>query len=124
MAHHKKRQKRSFYALRTPREQSSPQPASVPARAEDTPFCAYFGPHGEFCQEMVDLEAVFAIPGASEQADLPVLAWMACPMHREHVRQRAEIFLQRMQHTPQLLMFNYHNTLSQALVMPKRPLQN
>ncbi|MGH2506178.1 MAG: hypothetical protein ACRDHZ_01960 [Ktedonobacteraceae bacterium] len=110
MAHHSKKR------LRYHKIGGTHPSWSLPSRAADEPFCAYFGPHGEFCAETTDLENVFSIAGSPDLAETPALVWMACPAHREHVQRRADAFAQRSQHAPQTLAFTYQGTTFQAHV--------
>ncbi|MGH2509622.1 MAG: hypothetical protein ACRDHZ_19770 [Ktedonobacteraceae bacterium] len=101
MAHRRKQQKRHFCI-----------PQQPPARAQDAPFCGYFGPNGESCSETTHLEKVFSMTGAG----LPDLAWMACPLHQEDVVRLAHDFQRRRLHTPQSLTFTYHGTVTRMRV--------
>ncbi len=83
---------------------------SVSSRAEDEPFCAYFGAQGETCAETTNLAEVFVIAGP------PKLVWLACPQHCEDVSRLAHAFVERSQNAPQTLTFQYHGHLSQIQV--------
>ncbi|HEU5382851.1 MAG TPA: hypothetical protein VFV38_46175 [Ktedonobacteraceae bacterium] len=73
----------------------------TPGRASDRPFCAYLGAAGETCAQTTNLEEVLVIEGP------PRLAWVACPRHREAVRQMAASFVLRSQAAPLPVQFSY-----------------
>ncbi len=62
----------------------------APSRSSTTPFCAYYGPHGETCDVTNDLRWVWRLPGLP--GELP-RGYMACPRHYAHVEQAVERFL-------------------------------
>ncbi|HEU5382256.1 MAG TPA: hypothetical protein VFV38_43130 [Ktedonobacteraceae bacterium] len=93
MAHHKRSGKHGR------REAFPGKP--TPGRAADRPFCAYLGAAGETCAETANLEEVLVIDGP------PRLVWVACPLHREAVRQMAASFVLRSQATPLPVQFCY-----------------
>jgi hypothetical protein len=61
----------------------------APSRRSTTPFCAYYGPHGEKCNTTKDLAWVWCIPGPP--GALP-MGYMACPEQYEHVGHAVETF--------------------------------
>ncbi|HEU5382102.1 MAG TPA: hypothetical protein VFV38_42340 [Ktedonobacteraceae bacterium] len=84
------------------REASSRKsPLPSPGRAADRPFCAYLGAAGETCAQTTNLAEVLVIEGP------PRLVWVACPRHREAVRQMAASFVLRSQATPLPVPFRY-----------------
>lgn len=58
-----------------------------PSRASTTPFCAYYGPHGETCSNTIGLKMVATLPG------IPAYQYMACPLHYDAVYQMVQAFL-------------------------------
>lgn len=93
------------------------QPGSVPGRAADQPFCAYLGAQGETCAETSMLETVFVIEGP------PRMVLLACPAHRESVRQMAAAFVLRTYECPQTVAFRYRDQIYHLRVssIPDKP---
>ena len=69
----------------------------APARESKTPFCAYYGPHGETCSSTTRLSVVRTLPGT------PPVQYMACPLHYETVDQIIQRFLTRLEHLSKLV---------------------
>ncbi|HZO73468.1 MAG TPA: hypothetical protein VFB60_14810 [Ktedonobacteraceae bacterium] len=66
-----------------------------PSRRSSTPFCAYYGPKGETCSQVTELEMVFILPS------IPPVKYMACPLHYDAVDQVVQRFIARMEHLAQ-----------------------
>lgn len=115
MAHHQK--KRLPYRNRDTHVIQQSLFARLPRRAADKPFCAYFGPHGEICVETTKLEEVLSISGP------PHLTWMACPTHREEVRQLAQALIKRATSASQTVAFTYQGTTYETQVRTTDKLQ-
>jgi hypothetical protein len=62
----------------------------APARESTTPFCSYYGPHGETCSSTTGLETVGTLPS------YPPVVYMACPLHADVVSQTVQAFLERL----------------------------
>ncbi len=60
------------------------------SRHSTTPFCAYYGPHGETCNSTNELAWVWRIPG---MPGMPPLGYMACPHHYTDVEETVKRFL-------------------------------
>ena len=63
----------------------------APARESQTPFCAYYGHHGETCSSTTGLEVVATLPSR------PPIAYMACPLHYDAVSQIVQTFLEKLE---------------------------
>lgn len=89
----------------------------APGRAADHPFCAYLGTHGETCAQTTGLEAVFVLTGP------PRMMLLACPAHREQVREMATAFVLHSQTCPQAIAFRYGGQTYQLWVSsaPEKP---
>jgi hypothetical protein len=99
---HKKKQARVWHLRK------NVQP--TPSRAEDQPFCAYFGPKGEKCTNTTEVQPVLTLKGFA------TLMWMACPQHRAEVHKLALNFVQRCQLQPHMLAFDCDDTILQVRV--------
>ncbi|MGH2482426.1 MAG: hypothetical protein ACRDHW_22500 [Ktedonobacteraceae bacterium] len=110
MPHQRKKRSRQDSASDTQ------QPALVPGRAKDHPFCAYMGADGAICDVKENLLEVFGLQGP------PLLVFLACPAHQEEVRQQALDFMRRCQVAPQTMLLSHHGQLVQVQVtgVPKK----
>ena len=62
-----------------------------PSRESTTPFCCYYGPHGETCSETTRLAMVWRMPSN------PPVMYFACPLHAEVVYHMVQAFLARLE---------------------------
>ncbi len=62
----------------------------APSRQSTTPFCAYYGPHGETCSATDNLRWVWQLPGSPGEL---LRGYMACPDHYAEVEQAVTRFL-------------------------------
>ena len=99
---------------RNGQEQERSRP--VPGRASEQPFCAYMSAAGVTCSETTGLGEVFVIEGKGS----PRLTWLACPRHREEVRQMAATFLLQSHESPRPVTFRYGEQIYHIWVQGSR----
>jgi hypothetical protein len=63
----------------------------APGRESKTPFCSYYGSHGETCSITTGLAIVWRMPSK------PPVEYFACPLHYDAVYQMVQTFLSKLE---------------------------